>query len=228
MTANRYAFTRAVPRPAPAGALLATTLFLTPRDDVALVALAPFIRSRRFLIGVAVVAAVAIAANAALYALPLPYAGYLYGTAAAQSLTGEPSLTPRFWVGLPAILFDQLMQPGRGRPVLRALPRYGYRLAHRRAGLRRVRLHRSARWLPDPGREPHRRERLFRGGPARERRLGLHVRAPGVSGSDGRDPARGRRDERADDQEDIAQVAFDSDAPAAPGSRVDASARPRR
>ena len=106
VTAYRLAFTRARPQYALAGALLATTLFLTPRDAIALVALAPFVRSRAFFAAVGAVALVAIVANAALYGLPLPYAGYVYGTAAAQSFTGEPSISFRFWVGLPAILFD--------------------------------------------------------------------------------------------------------------------------
>jgi len=106
VTAYRLAFTSARPRHALAGALLATTLLLTPRDAIALVALAPFVRSRAFFAAAGAVAFVAIVANAALYGIPLPYAGYVYGTAAAQSFTGEPSISFRFWVGLPAILFD--------------------------------------------------------------------------------------------------------------------------
>src|SRR5260221_47590 len=94
VTAYRLLFTRAHRRVALGGALLATTLLLTPRDAIALVALTPFVgRERRFLVAVAAVALVAIVSNAILYGVPLPYAGYLFGTQAAQTLTGEPSIT---------------------------------------------------------------------------------------------------------------------------------------
>src|SRR5439155_823325 len=42
------------------------------------------------------------------FGIPLPYVGYLFGTAAAQTIDPEPTWTFRFWVGLPAILFDRV------------------------------------------------------------------------------------------------------------------------
>src|SRR5207245_1785529 len=60
----------------------------------------------------------ACAANALLYAVPVPYAGYLFGTAAAQTLTAEPSLTFRVWVGLPAILYDRTFGVAGSAPWL--------------------------------------------------------------------------------------------------------------
>ncbi|MGH2500598.1 MAG: hypothetical protein ACRDF0_10990, partial [Candidatus Limnocylindria bacterium] len=53
-----------------------------------------------------------------LYGMPLPYAGYLYGTQAAQALAGEPSITFRFWVGLPAMLFDRTFGVAGSAPWL--------------------------------------------------------------------------------------------------------------
>lgn len=111
-TAFREGFTAPVRRPALAGALLAATLFLTPRDGLALLVLLPFLlRPAQQRWGVAVataaVAALAVAANGLAYGLPAPYAGYAFGTAQAQGLTHEPSITPTFWVALPAILFDR-------------------------------------------------------------------------------------------------------------------------
>ncbi|MGH2379016.1 MAG: hypothetical protein ACRDGT_11135, partial [Candidatus Limnocylindria bacterium] len=126
-TAFRAGFTAPVRRPALAAGVLALTLFLTPRDGVALLVLLPFLlwpgarraagslvsRLRRpdrsVVIATGVVALVAVVLNAALYGLPLPYAGYAFGTAQAQALTQEPSITPRFWIGLPAILFDRTL-----------------------------------------------------------------------------------------------------------------------
>ena len=106
----RYALTRAVPLPLAAGAILGATLLLTPRDGLLLLALAPFAlarHGRRFAYGALAALAVAVALNAVVYGVPLPYAGYLFGTQAAQALEQEPSLSFRFWVGLPAILFDR-------------------------------------------------------------------------------------------------------------------------
>lgn len=110
-TGFRAGFTAHVRQPALAAAVLALTLFLTPRDAVALFLLLPFllmVRTDRVRVVIAAgtVALVAVALNAVLYGLPLPYAGYAFGTAQAQALTQEPSITPRFWIGLPAILFD--------------------------------------------------------------------------------------------------------------------------
>jgi hypothetical protein len=107
VTAYRLLFTRVPRRLGLGGALLATTLFLTPRDGIALVALLPFVRGRRVWLAAGAVTIGAVVANALLYGLPLPYAGYLVGTAAVQALLGQPSLTFQFWVGLPAILFDR-------------------------------------------------------------------------------------------------------------------------
>ena len=145
-TAFRFGFTAPVLRPALAAALLALTLFLTPRDGLALLVLLPFllwrvanitqfgwwmhqIGSRRprplnepappasasshtwpvrkIALAVGAVLLLAVGSNALLYGLPLPYAGYVFGTAQAQELTREGSITPRIWLGLPAILFDR-------------------------------------------------------------------------------------------------------------------------
>ncbi|MDE3103122.1 MAG: hypothetical protein KGJ98_12910, partial [Chloroflexota bacterium] len=109
--AFRAGFTAPRRRPALATTLLALTLFLNPRDGLALLTLGPFLlvrgpRARVLVAGIAV-ALVAIAANGVLYGVPLPYAGYLFGTAEAQAVTHEPSIVPSFWIGLPAILFDR-------------------------------------------------------------------------------------------------------------------------
>ena len=106
----RLAFTRARVLPLAAGALLGAMLLVTPRDGLLLLALAPFAlraHGRRFAIGAALAALAAVALNALVYGVPLPYAGYLFGTQAAQVLEQEPSFSFRFWVGLPAILFDR-------------------------------------------------------------------------------------------------------------------------
>jgi len=119
VTAYRLLFTRARRSVALGGVLLASTLLLTPRDAIALVALAPFVwRERRFVIAVVSVMLAAVVSNAVLYGVPLPYAGYLFGTQAAQTLTGEPSITFRFWVGLPAILFDRTFGVAGSAPWL--------------------------------------------------------------------------------------------------------------
>jgi len=49
----------------------------------------------------------AILADALIYGVPVPYAGYFFGTSQAQALTSAPSITFQFWVGLPAMLFDR-------------------------------------------------------------------------------------------------------------------------
>ena len=110
VAAYRLAFTRTPALPVAAGALLGATLLLTPRDGLLLIALAPFaIRAhgRPLLAGAVASALAAILVNLLVYGLPLPYAGYVFGTAAAQALEQEPSFSFRFWVGLPAILFDR-------------------------------------------------------------------------------------------------------------------------
>jgi hypothetical protein len=139
-TAYRLGFTAPLRRPALAGAIGALTLFLNPRDGLVLFVLlaASAWHGRahllRFGAAVAAVAVVAIASNAVLYGLPVPYPGYFFGTSQAQALTNAPSITFQFWVGLPAILFDRtfglagsapwLFISGLGAiPALRAAPR---------------------------------------------------------------------------------------------------------
>jgi hypothetical protein len=111
-TGFRWGFTAPVRRPALAAAILALTLLLTPRDAVPLLVLLPFLvrdpltrRSVAIVTGAVLLATMAI--NAALYAIPVPYASYLYGTAQAQDLTKQGSITAFVWVTLPAILFDR-------------------------------------------------------------------------------------------------------------------------
>src|SRR5438552_3739115 len=112
-TSYRLGFTAPVRRPALGGAIGALTLFLNPRDGlVLLVLLAASVwygRAHliRFGAAVAGVGLIAIASNAVLYGLPVPYAGYFFGTSQAQALTNAPSITFQFWVGLPAMLFDR-------------------------------------------------------------------------------------------------------------------------
>jgi hypothetical protein len=114
VTAYRFAFTARVRRSAIAGALLGATAFLNPRDGLALLALAPFAlrwprpELRRVAVGAGAVVLLAALANLAAYGIPLPYAGYLYGTGAAEQATQEASWTVRAWIGLPAILFDRV------------------------------------------------------------------------------------------------------------------------
>ncbi|MDE3113703.1 MAG: hypothetical protein KGK34_12250 [Chloroflexota bacterium] len=109
--AFRAGFTAPARRPALAAALLALTLFLNPRDGLAVLTLGPFLLlrgpRRRVLVAGAAVALVAVAVNGLLYGIPVPYAGYLFGTAEAQAITRQPSIVPSFWIGLPAILFDR-------------------------------------------------------------------------------------------------------------------------
>ena len=113
-TGYRLAFTSRDFRPAAAGALLGVTALLNPRDGIVLIALLPFIRAWprrnlvRFLTGVAGLAIVAELVSLVTFGIPLPYVGYLFGTAAAQTIDPEPTWTFRVWVGLPAILFDRV------------------------------------------------------------------------------------------------------------------------
>jgi len=112
-TSYRLGFTASVRRPALAGAVGALTLFLNLRDGLVLLILlaASDWSDRAYLVrfgaAAAGVAIVAVASNAVLYGLPVPYAGYLFGTLQAQALTNAPSITFQFWVGLPAMLFDR-------------------------------------------------------------------------------------------------------------------------
>lgn len=109
----RLAFTAARRRFLLAGLALGSTLFLTPRDGLALVALAPFVLwyrrdgLLRFTVGVAAMFALASAVDAVLYGTPLPYAGYLESMTAAAAPGRVSSLTFLFWYGLPAMLFDR-------------------------------------------------------------------------------------------------------------------------
>lgn len=123
-TAYRYGFTARHRRAAVAGALLGATAFLNPRDGLAIAALLPFAvawpRSDRVRL---VAGAAAVVLAAAVFSLvttgiPVPYAGYLYGTAAAQGLDPEPTWTFRFWIGLPAILFDRVFGAAGTAPWL--------------------------------------------------------------------------------------------------------------
>lgn len=114
VTAYRYAFTASIRRPALAGALLGATTFLNPRDGLVLLALAPFAlawaRREQVRFALAIIGVTALAAIASLitFGLPVPYAGYFFGTAQAQTIDPEPTWTFRFWIGLPAILFDRV------------------------------------------------------------------------------------------------------------------------
>jgi len=111
-TGYRLGFRSARPRPALAAGFLAATLFLTPRDAVPLAVLLPFLlRDRltrtRSAAAAAGVALAVVAVNALLYGLPVPYAGYVFGTGQAQQVTQQGSITAQLWVTLPAILFDR-------------------------------------------------------------------------------------------------------------------------
>lgn len=113
-TGYRLAFTARLRRPALAGALLGATAFLNPRDGLVLVVLGAFAlvwpapERRRFLIAAAAVVVAAAVVDLLTFGVPLPYAGYVFGTAAAQTIQPEPTWSFRFWVGLPAILFDRV------------------------------------------------------------------------------------------------------------------------
>src|SRR5438477_1436794 len=139
-TAYRFGFTAPIRRPVLAGAIGGLTFFLNPRDGlvffVLLVAVAWYGRSYllRFALAGAAILALAAVADVLIYGIPLPYAGYVAGTAQAQALTNEPSLTFRFWVGLPAMLFDRTFGLAGSAPwlfigvigavpALRAMPR---------------------------------------------------------------------------------------------------------
>lgn len=111
-TAYRAGWTAPVRRPALAAATLALTVFLTPRDAVPLLVLLPFLlrdpaTRLRAAVATALVALVAVVMNAALYGVPVPYAGYAFGTAQAQEVTRSASITLQVWVTLQAILFDR-------------------------------------------------------------------------------------------------------------------------
>ncbi len=112
VVAYRLLFTAERRRPLLAALVASTTLLLTPRDFAAVAFLAPFalLLGRRIALRVTIAGLLAIAAVAALdvalYGLPLPYAGYVYGVGAAQRLLGEPTLSFEVWRALPGMLFD--------------------------------------------------------------------------------------------------------------------------
>src|SRR5438093_5728077 len=113
-TGYRLAFTARHRHAAIAGGLLGATALLNPRDGFVLLALLPFIRDWpraqivRFLFGAAALVLVAALVSLVTFGIPLPYVGYVFGTAAAQTIDPEPTWTFHFWVGLPAILFDRV------------------------------------------------------------------------------------------------------------------------
>ena len=123
-TSYRLGFTAPVRRPALAGAVGALTLFLNPRDGLVLLVLLAAsvwygrVHLLRFGAAAAGVGLIAIASNAVLYSLPVPYAGYFFGTSQAQALTNAPSITFQFWVGLPAMLFDRTFGVAGSAPWL--------------------------------------------------------------------------------------------------------------
>ncbi len=114
VTGFRYAFTARHRRRALAGALLGATAFLNPRDGLVLVALAPFALSwervarLRFAVGAGALVILAALVSFVTFGVPVPYAGYIFGTSAAQTIDPEPTWTFRFWIGLPALLFDRV------------------------------------------------------------------------------------------------------------------------
>lgn len=113
LLAYRWLFTAPIRRPVLAGLAGAVLLLLTPRDAIALAVLIPFAfvagRSIGVRFGITVAASVvAISiADAALYGLAIPYAGYIFGIDAAQRLDRVPSLRPRPDIGLGGMLFDR-------------------------------------------------------------------------------------------------------------------------
>src|SRR4051812_28694551 len=113
-TGYRYAFTARVRRPAIAGALLGATALLNTRDGFVLAALAPFALTFarteliRFVAGAAALVFAASLVSLVTFGLPVPYAGYLYATRAVGLVQSEPTWSFRFWIGLPAILFDRV------------------------------------------------------------------------------------------------------------------------
>ncbi len=114
VTGYRHAFTARERRPLLAGALLGATALLTPRDALVVVALLPsalrWPRAQlvRAALGGAALVAVAALVSLVTFGVPLPYAGYVFGTGTAATIQPEPFWTFHFWVGLPAILFDRV------------------------------------------------------------------------------------------------------------------------
>ncbi len=111
VAAFRWLF--AAPRPRLAGVAAGLTLVLTPRDGFAAALLIPFAlaadraQGLRFLRALLAVTALVAVADFALYRLPVPYAGYLFGIAQLQETVPQPTLSFRPDVGLPGMLFDR-------------------------------------------------------------------------------------------------------------------------
>src|SRR2546426_3951748 len=120
--AYRFGFTAPTRRPLLAGAFAGLTLLLNPRDGfVLLILLAATAWSGRRVLGrlalaAGAVAGIAIGSDAVLYGVPLPYAGYLFGTAAAQALTHAATLPFRFWGRLPATRSARTFGPAASAP----------------------------------------------------------------------------------------------------------------
>ena len=116
--AYRFGITAPVRRPLLAGFAAGLTLFLNPRDGLILAVLLVAMwwvgrrDFRRFAMGAAAVALVAIVSNAVLYGIPLPYVGYFLAVIYPQELTRQTALSIsfvswEFWIGLPGMLFDR-------------------------------------------------------------------------------------------------------------------------
>ena len=141
-TGYRSGFTARTPRPLVAGIALGATAFLNPRDGLVLAVLIPFVlrwpapSRMRFLVGVAALVVLAALVSLVTFGIPVPYAGYVFGTAAAQTIDPEPTWTFRFWIGLPAILFDRVFGVAGSAPwVFIAALGVASALAHERARL---------------------------------------------------------------------------------------------
>jgi len=116
--AYRFGITAPARRPLLAGIAAGLTLFLNPRDGlvlaVLLVAMWWISRAdfRRFAIGAGAVTVVASIANAVLYGIPLPYAGYFLAVVyprgvSSDAVTAISFLSAEFWIALPGMLFDR-------------------------------------------------------------------------------------------------------------------------
>ncbi len=64
--------------------------------------------ARHFAAGAGALVILAALVSFVTFGVPLPYAGYIFGTSAAQTIDPEPTWTFRFWIGLPALLFDRV------------------------------------------------------------------------------------------------------------------------
>ena len=116
--AYRFGITAPVRRPLLAGIAAGLTLFLNPRDGLALAVL--FVAMwwvsrrdfRRFAIGAAAVALIVAVSNAFLYGVPLPYIGYFLAVVYPQGVSSDAVtaisfVSFEFWIALPGMLFDR-------------------------------------------------------------------------------------------------------------------------